>query len=139
MPRRSLLSCLPLFPILAVLTTACSDQGDADARQAATGASEGHLHSGVADLTGEPGNELDFTSLEAGRNDPAWKRYAQIDTSGSERGDGSAESLDEISPDRVDASRLSLPVGDGMEGPSVLAVQILLDRSRFSPGVMDGR
>ncbi|MEW6612457.1 MAG: L,D-transpeptidase family protein [Pseudomonadota bacterium] len=48
------------------------------------------------------------------------------------------ESFRQIQPVNVNIASVRLPVGPGMAGPSVLAAQILLDRVRFSPGVIDG-
>ncbi|HYW08838.1 MAG TPA: L,D-transpeptidase family protein [Longimicrobium sp.] len=39
----------------------------------------------------------------------------------------------------VNARPARFPIGKGHAGPSVLRVQILLDRALFSPGMMDGR
>lgn len=108
------------------------DARDARADQTAT-----HDHAGAADASGDPASELDAAALEAGRSDSAWKGYVSVENGGA-MPDTASESLDDITPERVNGAP-SLPVGPGMEGPSVLAVQILLDRARFSPGVMDGR
>jgi lipoprotein-anchoring transpeptidase ErfK/SrfK len=47
----------------------------------------------------------------------------------------------DISPENLNSGDVRLPVGevDGAEGPSVLRVQILLNRALFSPGMLDGR
>ncbi len=127
------------FLLLASLSVAACGDSDETPDPGATDRDEAHRHDGVADLTGDPGSELDLASLEGGRNDPGWKRYVQLDTVGSEVGGEASETVDDITPERVNGGRYDLPVGDGMEGPSVLAVQVLLDRARFSPGVMDGR
>lgn len=48
-----------------------------------------------------------------------------------------SESYEQISPDALSA-KPSLPLGQEGGGPTVLRAQILLDRARFSPGVIDG-
>lgn len=48
------------------------------------------------------------------------------------------ERWEEIRPETADRAP-RLPVGDGHSGPSVLRVQVLLDRALFSPGMLDGR
>jgi lipoprotein-anchoring transpeptidase ErfK/SrfK len=53
------------------------------------------------------------------------------------RAPAAAESFDQISPDTLHLEP-RLPLGRDGGGPSVLRVQILLDRARFSPGVIDG-
>jgi lipoprotein-anchoring transpeptidase ErfK/SrfK len=47
----------------------------------------------------------------------------------------------DITPDNLNSGEIRLPVGEveGAEGPSVLRVQILLNRALFSPGMLDGR
>jgi lipoprotein-anchoring transpeptidase ErfK/SrfK len=48
-----------------------------------------------------------------------------------------SESYEQISPDALRGNP-GLPLGQEGGGPSVLRAQILLDRARFSPGVIDG-
>lgn len=48
-----------------------------------------------------------------------------------------SESYEQISPDALRGNPV-LPLGQEGGGPSVLRTQILLDRARFSPGVIDG-
>jgi lipoprotein-anchoring transpeptidase ErfK/SrfK len=98
--------------------------------------------------------------IERGRLDRAWREYAERDRaerdgqgagatpSGSPSGDTTAgpgatgapgESLDDLTPAAVTVAGVRLPLRDESEGASVLAVQILLDRNRFSVGALDGR
>jgi hypothetical protein len=48
------------------------------------------------------------------------------------------ETLAQMTPDAVNGGRQLYPVGARLRGPSVLRVQVLLDRALFSPGMMDG-
>ena len=50
---------------------------------------------------------------------------------------GGSESYEQISADALGRTP-SLPLGNEGGGPTVLRTQILLDRARFSPGVIDG-
>ncbi|HET6233092.1 MAG TPA: L,D-transpeptidase family protein [Longimicrobiaceae bacterium] len=49
------------------------------------------------------------------------------------------EAWGQIAPAAVNGAVQHLPVGRGLAGPSVVRVQILLDRALFSPGMMDGK
>lgn len=74
-------------------------------------------------------------------DDPSWREVAQVDTGGPAIPDSLAigESWQDISAAAVNDSATRLPLGKGISGPSVLRVQVLLDRALFSPGAMDGR
>lgn len=50
------------------------------------------------------------------------------------------EEIDRIATrDTVELPAVTLPLSGDVQGPSVLYVQILLDRSPFSPGIIDGK
>ncbi len=48
------------------------------------------------------------------------------------------ESFAQITADAVNGGRTRFPVGPGLRGPSVLRVQVLLNRAMFAPGMIDG-
>jgi lipoprotein-anchoring transpeptidase ErfK/SrfK len=48
------------------------------------------------------------------------------------------ETAAQLTREAVNGGREAFPVGPGLRGPSVLRVQVLLDRVLFSPGMIDG-
>jgi lipoprotein-anchoring transpeptidase ErfK/SrfK len=48
------------------------------------------------------------------------------------------ETVAQLSREATNGGREVVPVGPGLKGPSVLRVQVLLDRALFSPGMIDG-
>jgi lipoprotein-anchoring transpeptidase ErfK/SrfK len=93
---------------------------------------------------------LTAAQIEAGRRDSTWRQAVQLDRrttvvtaldtlSIPEGWRDLAEAGEEaLQPTPIDET-VHLPVFGDAEGPSVLYVQILLDRARFSPGVLDGK
>lgn len=77
--------------------------------------------------------------LEAGRQDPSWRRVVGLSPAAPGDSSASPESLEDIEPATLHEAPTHLPVAENMEGPSVLRVQVLLDRALFSPGIIDGR
>jgi lipoprotein-anchoring transpeptidase ErfK/SrfK len=76
--------------------------------------------------------------LERARLDMDWMSVVQLDSAG---GDGAPnpEQWDDLDASAVNAGSTHLPLHGDVSGPSVLRVQILLNRALFSPGIMDGR
>ncbi|MDB4950015.1 MAG: peptidoglycan-binding protein [Gemmatimonadetes bacterium] len=76
--------------------------------------------------------------LAAMRRDASWMEVVQLDTTGSGRAIRFNERWEQISADAVNRGGITLPISGDVAGPSVLRVQVLLDRAYFSPGMMDG-
>lgn len=91
--------------------------------------------SGIS-TTGDPDQNLSQEEVDKGRLDQGWKQYVQIEAS-DEPSAPHNESLADITPENMNNKKMHLPLNSG-EGPSVLRVQLLLDRSPFSPGILDG-
>ena len=78
--------------------------------------------------------------LEAGRYTGRGRQLAETDTTGqAAAARDNPEALASLDTTRDWSSRLHLPLGGDVEGPSVLKLQVLLDRAGFSPGQIDGR
>lgn len=100
----------------------------------ATSAGSGALNIATS---GEGGAEkISAEDINDKRMDQGWKQYVRLD-SADEAASPNKESLAGITPKNVNGDKMHLPLNDG-EGPSVLRAQILLDRSPFSPGILDG-
>lgn len=76
--------------------------------------------------------------LAQARLDTSWEQVVQIDSAAPGQRGAFPEKWDQISPGEVNTGPIHLPISGDVGGPSVLRVQILLDRAYFSPGIMDG-
>jgi lipoprotein-anchoring transpeptidase ErfK/SrfK len=76
--------------------------------------------------------------LTSGRLDNEWHRVVTLDSFEADGAAPNPESWDDISPEAVNLRATHLPLHGDVAGPSVLTVQILLDRALFSPGIIDG-
>lgn len=111
---------------------------------AACGREERVAPAPVADVVWEPGDTLTDTEIEAGRLDDTWREALPaslptefgIDTLAIPERWGE---IGELPGSGEGAEAIEVPLGGQGAGPSVLYVQILLDRVRFSPGILDGR
>ena len=77
--------------------------------------------------------------LERQRLDGGWREVVTLDSAVIADSARSPEQWNQIAPDVVNRAPQYLPLSGDVAGPSVLRVQILLDRALFSPGAIDGR
>jgi peptidoglycan hydrolase-like protein with peptidoglycan-binding domain len=77
--------------------------------------------------------------IARGRRDPAWRRVVRADSVARADPVRAVEQWDEISPASVNREPTVMALASEAAGPSVVRLQILLDRALFSPGIIDGR
>jgi lipoprotein-anchoring transpeptidase ErfK/SrfK len=139
---------------------ACTDARQADEELIEIGAADDEATEASAYWNNEP--PLSVEDIELGRYDSTWLDAVTADTSGVRLAwlDTVAvepltipplEIVESFPETYADLARLApaasdsalpavrLPVSGEAQGPSVLYVQVLLDRSPFSPGILDGK
>ena len=133
------------LPLVILLATACRvGDGDTDDENGEAVQQDARVASAYA--TGS--DRLSYEEIEAGRLDMDWREFIERDTTEGAAADtmmadslqpAGSEAWDEIAMETVNSGPAALPLYGDVEGPSVLRVQVLLDRALFSPGVIDGR
>jgi lipoprotein-anchoring transpeptidase ErfK/SrfK len=116
---------IPLLLSLAWVAVACGDRPQP---------AEADRPDGVQVRWGD-----DNADAERDRHDPTWRQFVTLDSATFTDPVLNPEGLGEISPERVNDQPMYLPLTGDIAGPSVLKLQILLDRALFSPGEIDGR
>lgn len=136
---------LGAFLIISFLAAGCVSNGantaNSNANSAGNGNTAANNSNGNADspdisTTGDPEENMSPEEIERGRSEAGWKQYVKMDAS-DEPSSPNKESLEEVTPEKMNTVKMHLPLNDG-KGPSVFQAQLLLDRSPYSPGILDG-
>jgi peptidoglycan hydrolase-like protein with peptidoglycan-binding domain len=99
----------------------------------------------VADVVWSPADTLTEAEIEAGRLDDSWREALPSRALPTELGLDTLAiperwgEISELPGSGEGVEAIQVPLGGRGAGPSVLYVQILLDRLGFSPGILDGR
>lgn len=124
---------------LTLAAAACSkDDGNGEKAAPQRGTAEAAAPAGGADLTYVQDSALTPQQIEQGRFAQDWTQVVKLDTTGRGAPVRNPEKWEQITARRVNDGPMFLPLSGEVSGPSVLRVQILLDRALFSPGEMDG-
>jgi lipoprotein-anchoring transpeptidase ErfK/SrfK len=97
-----------------------------------------HEEHGDVYVQGQP-DEMTPDAVDLGRRDASWKQVVQLDTTTLRDSAGSPEQWEQITAESVNGSPMHVPLYGDVAGPSVMRLQVLLDRALFSPGIIDGR
>jgi lipoprotein-anchoring transpeptidase ErfK/SrfK len=97
-----------------------------------------HEEHGDVYVQGQP-EEMTAEALDSVRRDASWKQVVQLDTTTLRDSAGSPEQWEQITAESVNGSPMHVPLYGDVAGPSVMRLQVLLDRALFSPGIIDGR
>ncbi|HET7231070.1 MAG TPA: L,D-transpeptidase family protein [Longimicrobium sp.] len=127
--------------LAGLVLAACGDKdsgGDQKAPPPQPGTAEAAPASNGADLQYAQDSALTPQQIEQGRFAQDWTKVVKLDTTGSGAPVRNPEKWEQINAQRVNSGAMVLPLSGQVSGPSVLRVQILLDRALFSPGEMDG-
>ncbi|CAN5575235.1 hypothetical protein BH20ACI4_BH20ACI4_16220 [soil metagenome] len=82
---------------------------------------------------------LSEQQVEQGRLDQDWKKFVQLDASTEKNNTPNKEKWSDVTAENINNQKQYLPLSGNVAGASVFRVQILLDRTNFSPGIVDAK
>ncbi|MFN2566023.1 MAG: L,D-transpeptidase family protein [Gemmatimonadaceae bacterium] len=97
-----------------------------------------HEEHGDVYVQGQPDDPTP-EEIDAARRDASWRQVVHLDTLTLRDSAGSPEQWEQITVESINGTPMHVPLYGDVAGPSVLRLQVLLDRALFSPGIIDGR
>lgn len=88
---------------------------------------------------GNNSENLSEEEVEKGRLDQDWKKFVQLDAPTETAQTKNNEKWSDVTPDNVNNQKQYTPLSGDVAGPSVFRAQLLLDRTNFSPGIIDAK
>lgn len=77
--------------------------------------------------------------VEQGRLNQDWKKFVQLDAPTEKNQTKNAEKWSDVTAENVNNQKQYTPLSGDVAGPSVFRAQLLLDRTNFSPGIIDAK
>lgn len=110
-----------------------------DAANAGNNAAESNANSAAEAATYGTEENLTEDEIESGRMDQDWKKFVQIEASTEKNSQPNNEKWSDVTADAVNNQKQYTPLSGDVAGPSVFRTQLLLDRTNFSPGIIDAK
>lgn len=82
---------------------------------------------------------LSEQQVEQGRLDQDWKKFVQLDAPTEKAQAKNTEQWSDVTPENINNQKQYTPLFGDVAGPSVFRAQLLLDRTNFSPGIVDAK
>ena len=137
-----ILAALSIFLLQACVpkeetNTANTTNANTNTAQNTNAANDENASTDVAPIGND--ENLSEDQVEQGRLDQDWKKFVQIDAPTENAQTKNTEKWSDVTPENINNQKQFTPLAGDVAGPSVFRVQLLLDRTNFSPGIVDAK